>query len=355
MAQPIKSKLTIYSIGEVSVDKEENSPIINCYPVEFLPNVSGPTNQSAKASSDVTDSAGNTVTTQLELNTNIQATWLGIGQSGRVTPPSVRKGERVLLFNVAGTEVYYWEALATRYDRRKEDKLMTAVNATKDVGNIDPIKMYYTLMDTFNQKCQFHSSKENGEYTDYDVMVDTKKGNIRWTDGMWNFMTWDSPSSTIHWKVNSHFIISAAGKDQPDSNVDSDDFKESYHYDVDNYKMHIREYLPRAVGKEQAAYDRKLDGANGVYEFKDDHGNFERLESVPKDYTSNIGHNVTKSIGNDRKITIGNNDTLTVGGDLTIIVDGTLSIKAKSFSIDSNGGDGSINTSGILKINCSKG
>jgi len=92
-----------------------------------------------------------------------------------------------------------------------------------------------------------------------------------------------------------------------------------------------------------------------VYEFKDDHGNFERLESVPKDYTSNIGHNVTKSIGNDRKVTVGNNDTLTVGGDLTIIVDGTLSIKAKSFSIDSSGGDGSINTSGILKINCSKG
>ena len=64
--------------------------------------------------------------------------------------------------------------------------------------------------------------------------------------------------------------------------------------------MHIREYLPRAVGKEQSMYRRILDGMNGKYRFEDDHGNWEELNSVVSDFSSNIEHNVTKRIGNDK-------------------------------------------------------
>ena len=377
------SGLQMVGLGLVADDKQEDNWHIPVYLLEQLPAETSELQEVDTHTSTVTDSNGQVTSINLKRGKNVTARWLGLGQSGRHTPPSVRKGEEVILFKRPGSiDMYFWEICATEYDRRRQEKHMIAINDTAALGNQDLGKMYYHCMDTINKSVRTHYADSDGEYCTYDLDYNTKTGHILWVDGHNNFIEWDSPSSTMHFKTNSHITLSAIGKDQLHEYTDSHNFENSYHYDIDNFKMHIREYLPRAVGKEQSMYRRILDGMNGKYRFEDDHGNWEELNSVVSDFSSNIEHNVTKRIGNDKSeriendstIFIGNNETVqignnraeqignnntqdvgadktvTVGGNFTLQVQGNLTIKVGGkFSIEGDGG-ADVHTGGDLNI-----
>ena len=198
-----ESKFRVYAKGYVSEDKKQDEWYVNIYPIETLPNESGDLRANTEEQAQTTDVDGNKSDTTVKKGKNITARWLGLSQSGRVTPPNVCKGEEVYIYNFAGTDKYYWDTIATEFDRRKLEKIMWAINGTPKIGNTDFKNMYYFTMDTFNSMVRLHTSNANQEHCTYDLTFDTKNGITTLEDSKGNYIQLHSANNEVNIKTNA--------------------------------------------------------------------------------------------------------------------------------------------------------
>lgn len=209
MAAEDNSVIQFRFIGVVVKDKGENDWDIEVYPMEIVPNYTGDLSKKDIRNVNNTDSFGQNVNVNVNKDRKVLCRWLPLfDTANRVSPPSVRAGERVLVINFGDTDQYYWSnSIFPDSDLRKLENRVIHLSNKQDAGEASLDKGYYTAMDTYNKFMKIHTSDNDGEFTTYDMEIRTRDGMIKIWDGKNNYIQWDSTTNTIDITTQNHLVI----------------------------------------------------------------------------------------------------------------------------------------------------
>lgn len=189
------SGLRFYSLGIVVEDKPEGSDFIMATPIEVL-NIqpSGSIKDSqTKFEGTLKNTDGKNFATETKSSNYLKAKWLAFGQSNRITSPDVVKNETVVIFKFGDVDEYYWTTIFREVElRRQETVLYGFSNIKSGISAFDKSTSYWLEVDTKKKTVKFHTAMNDGEYTEYDIVIDTKAGTFSLKDKKGNTFMLDS-------------------------------------------------------------------------------------------------------------------------------------------------------------------
>jgi hypothetical protein len=205
MLKDRESKLKLYSMGIVVADKHRGTDIIEIYPVEELPLVNGKIEdykQDYKVS--LPNAKGGNVSGNIKGGATIQAKWIPYGQNNRVTPPDVIRNETVLIFKYADTDTYYWTTAFNEPGiRRQETVTYMYGNIPTPLIKFDKNTSYWFEVSTHDKSIKLHTSSNDGEACEYDIILDTGAGTFTLKDSLGNIVVLDSPGGNLTANINT--------------------------------------------------------------------------------------------------------------------------------------------------------
>lgn len=179
------SNLKLYSIGIVVEDKLPNTDYAIITPMEQLSTSDGQL-------SDITNIKTATGQTLKKRNT-IVAKWIQNGQTNRATSPNVYKNETVRVYRYADTDKYYWDTIFFEPKiRRLEEVKYSYSNKKTPLETYDDSSSYYYTVSTLNKFIHLHTSTNDGEASGYDILINTRSGEISIVDTNGNQVKWKS-------------------------------------------------------------------------------------------------------------------------------------------------------------------
>lgn len=193
------SKLRFYSCGIVAANKPLGQDNIEVIPVEDLPFLDGEiSSNQEKIESTGVDISGANYKTGVITSNAIQATWLKLSVSNRVTSPDVRRNEIVMIYQFGDTPKYYWTTLKDDMKYRRLETVVWGISATsqEDV-TLDNTNMYYFEMSSHRKHVTLHTSKANGEPFEYTLQINTGEGSVTITDDGGNWVQLDSAARRL--------------------------------------------------------------------------------------------------------------------------------------------------------------
>ncbi|MDD2879761.1 MAG: hypothetical protein PHQ58_04945 [Rhodoferax sp.] len=203
------SKMRFYSIGLVAENKKLSSHEVEVTPIEELPFLDGElTSKGTDYKGSAQDAMGRHYQSSVKAHVSIKAKWLRFGDSNRLTPPDVRRGEAVMIFQFGDADKYYWITLKQDSNLRKLETVVWAISATRNEADAtDADHSYYFEVSSHNKLVHFHTSKADGEPFAYDIQINTKTGYVLITDDAGNFISLDSSERRLEMKNSdgSHF------------------------------------------------------------------------------------------------------------------------------------------------------
>jgi hypothetical protein len=199
MEKEVVTGFELYSIALVAEDKQEDSMYIKAYPMEILPTHTGSLNTNPNTKSNTKDISGGNTSININKDVVLTAKWLPLNQSNRMTAPDVCKGETIFIYNINGTDRYFWNTAYVEPDLRKREKIIYFWSNKGSIEDGDDFmsKGYSLIIDTRNKVIQLHTADNDGEYTTYDLVIDTKEGSFTLVDGKGNKFNLDSKSDTF--------------------------------------------------------------------------------------------------------------------------------------------------------------
>lgn len=199
-----------FGLGRVANDIEEDDQYVDIYPIEIHPNKDGDVTSADKITETVSDIDGVFETTQVVGSTLIRAKWLCSGESNRLEPPTVCKGETVRLYRFGNMDAYFWEPMFNELHLRKLEKrsiiLSNKRSLLKGARGLFS-KTYYVVMDTINKFIRLHTDDSDGEYTTWDIEIDTKAGKLTIIDGKGNEISIDSLVDMLYLHTNKDILL----------------------------------------------------------------------------------------------------------------------------------------------------
>lgn len=204
-----KSKFDLYSLGIVVKDKAVNSDTIHVTPIEDMSLSDGPLattkNNRSVSLPDITGKVTNKKSTS---NNIITATWIPMSSGNRITSPNVCANETVRIFRYANTDEYYWDTIFREPLIRRLEEVMYAYSDLKTpLKAFDKNSSYWIIWSTLNKFIHLHTSKSDGEPFAYDVIIDTKNGQITIKDDIKNVINLNSKTSTLTVNTNKQVIV----------------------------------------------------------------------------------------------------------------------------------------------------
>ena len=207
-----QSQLKIYSLGLVANNKamsdEEGKPEfrIQVTPIESLSMLDGelaslPEDQEASG----TDASGQSYSSKIKTDTAVEAKWLpGSSGTNRRTPPDVRRGERVLIWQYGDTTEFYWSSLGMDDHLRKLETAIYTWSGTTDeaVDGTQEGNCYSLEISTHTGQITLKTSKANNEHCVYGIQINAKEGNIKIVDDLDNEFVFDSAETNL-WMKNA--------------------------------------------------------------------------------------------------------------------------------------------------------
>ncbi|CAD5236152.1 baseplate assembly protein [Klebsiella phage vB_KvM-Eowyn] len=167
-------------IGRVTQHKEIGSKDILVTPIEWVPHMDGefrsnPSIIQAKG----TDAEGKNYEVSTMTDITLTATWYP-ETGNRITPPNVRRGERVKLYQFANQDKYYWRESGLDNNLRRQETVTHVYNnnPNPDGDNPEPSpeNSYYTEVSTHTGQVTLATNKSNGEPVAWTIQVNTKEG-----------------------------------------------------------------------------------------------------------------------------------------------------------------------------------
>lgn len=204
-----------YCYGIVSVDKPEDTNIIEVFPKDILYNLNGEISneqESVVINRESTD--GKVKSDKVIATSTIPARWLALGEGNRVSAPDVRKGETVLVFRYGTNDDYYWEAITTELSKRGKETVTYLFKNTDSQENIkeDGSNAYYLTYSTRHKFVHLHTSNNDGEPVAFDIKLDTKQGIATVSDSRGNNIILNSPEDKLNIKTNNEFNLETTNK-----------------------------------------------------------------------------------------------------------------------------------------------
>lgn len=203
------SKFRFYSIGIVAANKALSSDVIEVTPIEELSMLDGEIDGiDLNVGSKGTNAAGESYETNVATNMAIQATWLKLSCSNRLTSPDVRRGAQVVIYQFGDSDKYYWTTLLDDSKLRKLETVIWGISATTSEGATPaPDNMYYFEISSHSKLVTFHTSQANGEQWGYDIQINAEKGYVVIEDTAGNFFKLDSAATSLTLKnVNGSVV-----------------------------------------------------------------------------------------------------------------------------------------------------
>lgn len=178
--KPYISQFHFYNYGFVAQNKRLKEDLIEVYPTEDAPFTDGEIYvQKIEEESDGKDATGAAYKTKVTSGTTIPAKWLRLGNDNRLTPPDVRRGEAVVLYQFGDSMTLYWTTVQNDHKLRKLETVIYGWSATRDEkAPVNPDNLYYLEVSTHRKLVTFHTSKADGEPFAYDVQINAKEGQI---------------------------------------------------------------------------------------------------------------------------------------------------------------------------------
>lgn len=205
------SKFNIYSIGYAAENKLLSSKALEVFPVEVLPYVDGEViHEPIEIEDSGTDYYGEKYSIKIKTSMSISCTWLPHG-TNRQTAPDVRRGERVIIYRYADTDKYYWGTMGLDDHLRRLETVVYAWSNVREgtVEALTPDNSYYVEVSTHNKHITIQTNKSDNEPFAFTIQVDTKEGNLVFSDDDGNFIQMDSKERRVELqnKDGSEFII----------------------------------------------------------------------------------------------------------------------------------------------------
>lgn len=197
--EPNKSKFFIKSIGYAAINLPLDSKMLEILPVEDLSYVDGEINDTRDEVEETgVDAKGNTYSDKIETSNSMVAEWLPWG-SNRYSPPNIRRGERVLIWQYGDADKYYWTCLGMdEHLRRRETMVLTLSNTTDEsTKELNSTNSYSIIASTHTKEVTIQTNKNDGEKFAYIIKLDTKAGMFIVTDDADNQITLESEEKRI--------------------------------------------------------------------------------------------------------------------------------------------------------------
>jgi len=204
------SKFQLYSLGIVAKDKPTNTYVISVMPIEQLTDSNNDINDTTEYKTDTKDHKDRSIKSHSTSGTVLEAVWVPLGCSNRMSAPDVIQGETVLIYTYADTNEYYWTTVFNEPGIRRNEKVLYGYSNMSEGARdeaFDRSTSYWIEVDTLNKYVKFHTSDNNGELTTYDITLDTKNGILNIKDGLGNFINHDSKNGSLHMKYNNNVLI----------------------------------------------------------------------------------------------------------------------------------------------------
>lgn len=200
-----KSK-KFFGLGYVVVDKVEDSYEIEVYPIEVIPTAEGDLSQKDSSSLTIQDSQGNNVSVKYDKSNSIPCTWYPNGEQNRITAPDVCKGDIVEIYTFGETDEYFWCVYGHNQALRKREKVLYYFSNKAGTGG-NSTQGYFLLIDTINKTVHFHTANNDGEACGYDLLFNTKEGQMAISDTLNNSIILDSVNGQLNITTNEKIIL----------------------------------------------------------------------------------------------------------------------------------------------------
>ena len=182
------SKLARKSIGHAASNLPLDSNMLEVYPVEEVGYADGEINDHKETiEMSGVDAQGNEYSDVIETSNSVLAEWLPWG-SNRYTAPNVRRGEKVMLWQYAEVDKYYWTIMGTEDHLRRLETVIYNYSNTRDesVTKLDSTNSYSIIISTHTKEITVQTCKSDGEAFEYIAKIDAAKGLFVVTDDTGN-------------------------------------------------------------------------------------------------------------------------------------------------------------------------
>lgn len=198
--EPTVSKLRFYSIGLVAANKALNSKEIEVCPVEELPMLDGELSDATQLhQASGVNASGQDYSSQVKMANSIKAMWLPFCDAQRLTAPDVRRGETVVIYQIADADRFYWTTLKNDNKLRKLETVVWAFSGTKKEGDdLTPETSYFFEVSTHKKLITLHTSQADGEAYGYDIQINPKESKIVIIDTAGNKLFLNTPEQQWH-------------------------------------------------------------------------------------------------------------------------------------------------------------
>ena len=144
------------------------------------------------------DSRGNNYTVQITTKNSIKTQWRQQG-SNRITPPCVRRGEKIEVWQYADADTYYWTPSGEDDHLRRKETVTWAFSNTEDetTKELTPENSYWGQVNTHDKVVTFETSQSGGEPLKHTIQIDAKKGNFSYSDSAGNYVQVEGADNKI--------------------------------------------------------------------------------------------------------------------------------------------------------------
>lgn len=189
-----QSLFHIYSIGQAAENRALSSWDLAIFPIETASYMDGElTAELSTLKTEGEDAFGQKYAVEAQIANHITASWIPFG-SNRTTPPDVRRGERLVIWQYADVDKYYWSTTGLDDVLRRLETVVYAWSNTRDESTkrMNADNSYYFEVSTHKKLVTFGTSKSDGEPYAYTIQIDTEAGILTITDDGGNYIDLNS-------------------------------------------------------------------------------------------------------------------------------------------------------------------
>lgn len=187
------------SMGIVELNKKRGTGMVYVTPIELVPEISddidGSVNDKiAKGIDPLTDT---TYRVSVSYGKAMWCKWYG--ETNRKTAPDVRRGERVLIWQVGDSDVYYWQSLGRDDHLRRLETVVWTFNANPNNDDKMPSDedTWSMEINTHDGHATFRTTMKNNEKAMWTTQYNMAKGYFSHEDEKGNVVYIDSVNTDM--------------------------------------------------------------------------------------------------------------------------------------------------------------
>lgn len=195
------SNIRLLGLGFVAENKKRNTNTVHVWPVEIVPDLKDDLTTATKTT-EVTgvDCKGTPYRVSIEQTMTIPCEWYG--DTNRATSPDVRRGERVLIYQIGDSEKYYWASLGQDDHLRRKERIIFTINDMPNNADTDPddTNTWTVELNTFEGHITIRTTMSDNEKAAWVIQIDGADGKYIVEDHKGNHSFIDSVENHIQLK-----------------------------------------------------------------------------------------------------------------------------------------------------------